>query len=122
MPMPPLRRPGDMHGFSEPNFAVTGLIDVELRPRFTTIHRQRLYSLDAVSTYKQAGYRIVPDSRIDYEHLVEQWDNILRFVASIKLGYVQASTLSKRLNRSGGPVLRPATSFVQSPEGLGATL
>lgn len=88
----------DMHGFSEPNFAVTGLIDVELRPRFTTIHRQRLYSLDAVSTYKQAGYRIVPDSRIDYEHLVEQWDNILRFVASIKLGYVQASTLLKRLN------------------------
>jgi len=88
----------DMHGFSESNFAVTGLIDVELRPRFTTIHRQRLYSLDAVSTYKQAGCRIVPDSGIDYEHLVEQWDPILRFVTSIKLGYVQASTLLKRLN------------------------
>ena len=42
----------DMHGYSEINFAITGLIDVELRPRFVTIHRQRLYSLDTVSTYK----------------------------------------------------------------------
>lgn len=88
----------DMHGFSEVNYAVTGLIDVELRPRFVTIHRQRLYSIDAVSTYKEQAYKLVPDARIDYEHLVEQWDNILRFVSSIKLGYTQASTLLKRLN------------------------
>ena len=88
----------DMHGFSEVKYAVTGLIEVELRPRFVTIHRQRLYSIDAVSTYKEQAYKLVPDARIDYEHLVEQWDNILRFVASIKLGYTQASTLLKRLN------------------------
>lgn len=88
----------DMHGFSEVNFAITGLIDVELRPRFVTIHRQRLYSIDAVSTYKDLGYRILPENRVDYEQLVEQWDNVLRFVSSIKLGYSQASTLLKRLN------------------------
>ncbi|XAZ82168.1 Tn3 family transposase (plasmid) [Fibrella sp. ES10-3-2-2] len=88
----------DMHGFSEVNFAVTGLIGIDLRPRFVTIHRQRLYSINAVSTYKELGYPIVPDNRIDYEQLVEQWDNVLRFVASIKLGYSPASTLLKRLN------------------------
>ena len=88
----------DMHGFSEVNFAITGLIDIELRPRFVTIHRQRLYSLDAVSSYKDHAYRISPDARIDYEHLVDQWDNILRFVSTIKLGYTQASILLKRLN------------------------
>lgn len=87
-----------MHGFSEVNFAITGLIDVELRPRFVTIHRQRLYSLDSVASYKELRYQIVPDMRIDHEQLIEQWDNILRFVASIKLGYVQASILLKRLN------------------------
>ena len=112
----------DMHGFSEVNYAVTGLIEVELRPRFVTIHRQRLYSIDAVSTYKEQAYKLVPDARIDYEHLVEQWDNLLRFVASIKLGYTQASTLLKRLNRTGGPVLRPAASALQSPERFGPTL
>ena len=88
----------DMHGFSEGNFALTGLIDIELRPRFVTIHRQRLYSVDAVSSYKDHEYRISPDARVDYEHLVEQWDHVLRLVATIKLGYTQASTLLKRLN------------------------
>ena len=88
----------DMHGFSEVNFAITGLVDVELRPRFVTIHRQRLYSIDAVNTYAEYGYRIAPDARIDLEHLLEQWDNILRLVATIKLGYTPASTILKRLN------------------------
>ncbi|SFE88454.1 Tn3 family transposase [Spirosoma endophyticum] len=88
----------DMHGFSEVNFAITGLVDVELRPRFVTIHRQRLYSIDSVATYAEYGYKIVPDARIDLEHLIEQWDNILRLVTTIKLGYTQASTILKRLN------------------------
>ena len=88
----------DMHGFSEVNFALTELIDIELRPRFVTIHRQRLYSVDAVSSYKDHEYRISPDARVDHEHLVEQWDHVLRFIATIKLGYTQASTLLKRLN------------------------
>ena len=88
----------DQHGFSEPIFGVTGLIGVEFRPRFASIHRQRLYSLDAVSIYKEQGCRIGPDARIDYEHVVSQWDEILRLVATIKLGYAKASLLFKRLN------------------------
>ena len=88
----------DMHGFSEVNFALTGLVDVELRPRIVTIHRQRLYSIDAVATYAEHGYKIEPDARIDLEHLIEQWDNILRLLATIKLGYTPASTILRRLN------------------------
>ncbi|GAB3742010.1 Tn3-like element ISSod9 family transposase [Spirosoma lituiforme] len=88
----------DQHGFSEPIFGITGLIGVEFRPRFASIHRQRLYSIDAVSIYKEQGYRIAPDARIDYEHIVSQWDEILRLVATIKLGYAKASLLFKRLN------------------------
>ena len=94
-----------MPGFSEVNFALTGLIDIELRPRFVTIHRQRLYSLDAVSSFKDHAYRISPDARVAYEHLVDQWDNILRLASTIKLGYSQASTLLKRLNRTGALVI-----------------
>ena len=33
-----------------------------------------------------------------YEHLVGQWDDLLRLAVSIKLGYVKASTIFKRLN------------------------
>lgn len=88
----------DMHGFSEPNFALSGLYGLELRPRFVTIHTQQLFSLDAVSTYKDLGYTITPVKRIDYEHLISQWDDLLRLAVSIKLGYVKASTILKRLN------------------------
>ncbi|MFD2572449.1 Tn3 family transposase [Spirosoma soli] len=88
----------DMHGFSEVNFALTGLLGVEFRPRFATIHRQQLYSIDAVGTYKGKGYRIVPSARIDYENLIEQSDNLLRFLTTMRLGYTQPSTLLKRLN------------------------
>lgn len=88
----------DMHGFSEINFAGMGLLDVDFRPRFVQIHRQHLYSLDGVASYKAKGYRIVPTARIDYEHLVSYWDDCLRFMASAILGYVRPSTLLKRLN------------------------
>jgi TnpA family transposase len=88
----------DMHGFSEPNFALAGLYGLELRPRFVSIHSQQLYSLDAVSTFKEAKYTITPHKRIDYEHLVASWDDLLRLGASVKLGFVKASTILKRLN------------------------
>lgn len=88
----------DQHGSTEPVFGVTGLIDVEFRPRFATIHQQQLYSIDAVSTYREQGYRISPNARIDYDNLTSQWDEVLRFVATIKLGYAKASQLFKRLN------------------------
>lgn len=77
---------------------MTGLLGVEFRPRFATIHRQQLYSIDAVPTYREQNYRICPHARIDYENLVSQWDEVLRFVATIKLGYARASQLFKRLN------------------------
>lgn len=88
----------DMHGFSEINFAVMGLLGIDFRPRFVQVHRQQLYSLDAVGTFKAKGYKIAPTSRIDYEHLVTYWDDVLRFIGSQKLGYVRPSTLLKRLN------------------------
>lgn len=87
----------DQHGSTEPVFGVTGLIGVEFRPRFATIHKQQLYSIDAVSTYREQDYRINPDARIDYENLISQWDDVLRFVVTIKLGYAKASQLFKRL-------------------------
>ena len=88
----------DMHGFSEINFACMGLLDIDFRPRFVQIHRQHLYSIDAVAMYKALGYKLVPSSRIDYEHMVEYWDSMLRFLASAVLGYCRPSTLLKRLN------------------------
>jgi TnpA family transposase len=40
----------------------------------------------------------VPTARVDYENLIEQADNLLRFLATMRLGYTQPSILLKRLN------------------------
>lgn len=88
----------DTHGFSEPVFAITGLLNIEFRPRFAGFHHQQLYSINEVRTYKEQGLKIVPDLKINLEHLENHWDEILRLVCTIKLGYSKASTLFRRLN------------------------
>ncbi|TDE09364.1 Tn3 family transposase [Dyadobacter psychrotolerans] len=88
----------DTHGFSEPVFAVTGLLGIEFRPRFARFHHQQLYSIDEARTYRELNYKIVPGLKINLVHLENHWDEILRLVCTIKLGYAKASTLFRRLN------------------------
>lgn len=88
----------DTHGYTEPVSAITGLIGIEFRPRLAGLYKRNLYAIDAVWTFKELDYKISPNAKIDYEHLVAQWDEILRMTATIKLGYNKASTLFKRLN------------------------
>lgn len=88
----------DTHGFSEPVFAVTGLLGIEFRPRFARFHHQQLYAINEPRTYREQGYKICPDFKINLEHLENHWDDILRLVCTIKLGYAKSSTLFRRLN------------------------
>jgi len=88
----------DTHGFSEPVFAITGLLNIEFRPRFARFHHQQLYSIDDARTYRDQSFKIFPNLKINFTHLESQWDEILRLVCTIKLGYAKASTLFRRLN------------------------
>lgn len=88
----------DSHGYSEVVAAVSGLAGIDFRPRLASIHKKQLYSIDAVYTYKEIGYKITPDYRIDHECIEEHWDEILRFVCTIKLGHEKGSNLFRRLN------------------------
>lgn len=88
----------DSHGFTEAVAAITGLLGIDFRPRLAGLHKRQLYCFDAVSNFKEQGYKIRPDAKIDQAHLMDQWDEILRMTATIKLGYHKASTLFKRLN------------------------
>ncbi len=81
------------------------------------MHENTLYSIDAVSTYRESGYRIKPDAKINFELLIENWDEILRFMLTIKMGYSKASTLIRRLNRTGDLVLLEAAPALQGTEG-----
>lgn len=88
----------DTHGYTEAIAAITGIWGIESRPRLASIHKLHLYSMDATSTFKEQDYRILPNQKVDYELIIQYWDDILRLVTTIKLGHEKASTLLRRLN------------------------
>ena len=88
----------DTHGYSEALFGVTHLLDFYFAPRIKGFAKQRLYSFERIAHYKALGYAILPDAYIDTELIERYWDDILRFVVTIKLKEATASQLFKRLN------------------------
>ena len=88
----------DTHGYTEIVFAVTHLLGISFAPRIKDFRDQRLFSFDARTIYKNMGYKIIPDEKIDMQSIEREWDNILRFVATIKLKHSTASQLFQRLS------------------------
>ena len=88
----------DTHGYTEAVFAATHFINVSFAPRFKRIEDQVIYSFHSKSTYSDQGCRVLPSRRINRRLIEDNWDDILRFMATIKTGYSTASQLFKRLN------------------------
>lgn len=88
----------DTHGYSEVIFAGTHLLGFSFAPRIKGLGKQQLYSFKSRKHYEQLGHIILPDRYINSTLITEQWDEILRFVATIRLKVTTASQLFKRLN------------------------
>lgn len=88
----------DTHGYSELLFGVTHLLDFYFAPRIKGFAKQRMYSFEKIAHYKALNYPILPDAYIDVDLIEKYWDEILRFVVTIKLKEASASQLFKRLN------------------------
>lgn len=90
----------DTHGYSEAVFAVTHLLGFTFAPRIKHLAKQSLASFPTRrrKAYARQGFRILPDDYSNTDLIVAQWEDILRFVASIKLKETTASQLFKRLN------------------------
>jgi len=103
----------DMHGFTETIFAATHFIGTSFAPRFKNISRQRLYAFSARKTYANKGYKLLPSRPINQKIIREYWDDILRFMATIKLKEASASVLLKRLSSyaKGHPLYRAIKEF-----------
>lgn len=89
----------DTHGYSEVIFAVLYLLGFIFAPRIKGLGRQKLYAFvnqKIAEKAKQEGFKhhkYINEARIEAE-----WDEILRFVATIKLKVTTASQLFRRLN------------------------
>ena len=88
----------DTHGYGEIIFGATFLLGFAFAPRIAHLDRQRLYAFEKRKVYQEKGYAILPDAYIDTTLIAAQWDEMLRFIATIKLKHTTASQLFKRLN------------------------
>jgi TnpA family transposase len=88
----------DTHGYSEVIFATAFLLGFTFAPRIQNLGRRQLYSFEKRKSYEERGYQVLPDAYIDTELIEAHWDDILRFIATIKLKHTTASQLFKRLN------------------------
>lgn len=87
----------DTHGYSEVIFAITHLLGFSFAPRIKNLKKQTLYIFKL--GYKDCNdWSIKPSRIIDVKLIEEYWDEILRFVITIKLKENSASDIFKRLN------------------------
>ncbi len=66
--------------------------------RFRNLKRQRRYLFRSRKNVGQSEWRIKPDAYRDTDLIIAQWDDILRFIATIKLKETTASDIFRRLN------------------------
>lgn len=88
----------DTHGYTETIFAATHFLDIAFAPRIKNIGKQHIYAFSARETYEKRGYQILPSRTINQKLIAKHWDDILRFMVTIKLKEVTASQLFKRLS------------------------
>ena len=88
----------DTHGYTEAIFGAMHLLGFSYAPRIKNLKKQRLYSFKSRQHIDRSGWTIKPSGYIDTELIVDNWDDILRFIATIKLKETTASDLFRRLN------------------------
>lgn len=88
----------DTHGFTEALFGTAFLAGIGFAPRIKRVEEQVLSSFSTKKTLQAHGYRFLPGRLVKRQHILDQWDTMLRLVATIKLGYSSGSKIFQRLN------------------------
>ena len=87
----------DTHGFSEVIFGVTNLLGFSFAPRIKNFKDQQLYGFYNPKYYYNLGYTLIPKRKIKLDVIKNNWDDILRFIITIKERKTTATQLLKRL-------------------------
>ena len=90
---------GDMHSINRVNFALMYLFGYDFMPRFTKINRKadkNLVAFKKPSEYSK--FLIKPSKKISKQLIIDEWDNILRIIASIAMKETSQSTVIRKLS------------------------
>jgi len=87
----------DTYGFSEVICGLTHLLGFSFAPRIKNFKDRQLYGCNTPKFYHELDYKLLPKRKIKEELIKEHWDDILRFIVTIKSRQTSASQLLKRL-------------------------
>ena len=88
----------DSHGYNEAVFGLTHLLGFSFAPRIKGVGKQTLYIFRPRSRDGDADWMIRPDKTANETIIRQNWDDLLRLVATIKLKENTASDIFRRLN------------------------
>jgi TnpA family transposase len=90
----------DSHGQSEVAFAFCHLLGFQLMPRLKAIHSQKLYlpSKGESGNYPELAHILTRPIR--WDRILNQYDELIKHVAALKLGYSDVDTILKRFTRN----------------------
>jgi TnpA family transposase len=88
----------DTHGFTELNCAAFAMLGRRFSPRIKGVRHQRIYRIDTTMDYGQLAPMVSKAGRtIDPQAIVDHWDRMGQFYASLESGHTTASVALKRL-------------------------
>lgn len=88
----------DTHGHSEINFTGFTMFGKRVNPRIKNVKHQRIYKIDPHYDFGSLAPLLEGKShQIDMDCIVEQYDRMGQFYASMEMGYSMASTAMRRL-------------------------
>jgi len=87
----------DTHGYTEAIFGLTHMLGFSFAPRIKGVGKQTLYAFKPRNQGAE-DWTICPDKTINEAVILENWDDLLRLVTTIKLKENTASDIFRRLN------------------------
>ncbi len=89
----------DTHGFTDINFAAFALLGKRFVPRIKALHKYAIFRIDSERDYGALTSLVdKKDRTLNPDWIIEQWDRMGHFYASLENGHVTASTALRRLN------------------------
>ncbi|MFK7802702.1 MAG: Tn3 family transposase [Anaerolineae bacterium] len=98
--LPILEHTTDTNGYTEIVFALFDLLGLTFTPRIKDLASQQLYRTNLLNLEECPQLRDRLSKRSNTHLIIEMWDEILRFVGSLKLGWVTASLAIQKLQSS----------------------
>ncbi|HIF0232327.1 TPA: Tn3 family transposase [Legionella pneumophila] len=97
----PMRIMTDAGAYSDIVFGLFRLLGLRFSPRLADIGGARFWRIDTLANYGKLN--VLAKNRVNFELIPQEWDDILRLLASLKLGRVPSTGIMRTLQVGDKP-------------------